>query len=188
MGELNRVAFVHVWNTVSRDCGSGSIKVAFLAPLGCAVRLVGRRLRDDRSTFVSHKLCGGGLFIFDRLIPTTTNMELGFNTTANATTTTAADATKTLSIPPNSPIYQQTQQEKAMHALSDQLIDLKMDDAVPMENLVVEEGDGDGPNAPSPSESDAAAAAAPKSGGSRSQLKAQKHQVIHEGREPPSKR
>eukprot|EP00752_Nemacystus_decipiens_P007705 g6888.t1 len=75
-------------------------------------------------------------------------------------------------------------QEKAMHALSDQLIDLKMDDAVPMENLMVEEGDGDGPNAPSPSESDAvaaaaaaAAAAAPKSGGSRSQLKAQKHQL-----------
>lgn len=71
-----------------------------------------------------------------------------------------------------------------MHALSDQLIDLKMDDAVPMENLLVEEGDGDGPNAPSPSESDAVAAAAaaasvPKSGGSRSQLKAQKHQVMH---------
>lgn len=72
-----------------------------------------------------------------------------------------------------------------MHALSDQLIDLKMDDAVPMENLIVEESDGDrGPNAPSPSESDAtaaaaaAAAASSKSGGSRSQLKAQKHQVI----------
>lgn len=71
-----------------------------------------------------------------------------------------------------------------MHALSDQLIDLKMDDAVPMENLIVEEGEGDGPNAPSPSESDAvaaaaaAAAAAPKSGGSRSMLKAQKHQVM----------
>lgn len=67
-----------------------------------------------------------------------------------------------------------------MHALSDQLIDLKMDDAVPMANLIVEEGEGDGPNAPSPSESDAvtaAAAAASKSGGSRSQLKAQKHQV-----------
>ena len=76
-----------------------------------------------------------------------------------------------------------------MHALSDQLIDLKMDDAVPMENLIVEEGDGDGPNAPSPSESDAvavaaaaAAAVARKSGGSRSQLKAQKHQVMHTGR------
>ncbi|CAN0075708.1 unnamed protein product, partial [Ectocarpus fasciculatus] len=73
-------------------------------------------------------------------------------------------------------------QEKAMHALSDQLIDLKMDDAVPMANLIVEEGEGDGPNAPSPSESDAvaaaaAAAAAAKSGGSRSQLKAQKHQL-----------
>lgn len=75
-----------------------------------------------------------------------------------------------------------------MHALSDQLIDLKMDDAVPMENLIVEEGAGDGPNAPSPSESNAiaaaaaaAAAAAPKPGGSRSQLKAQKHQVMHEG-------
>lgn len=66
-----------------------------------------------------------------------------------------------------------------MHALSDQLIDLQMDDAVPMANLIVEEGEGDGPNAPSPSESDAAAAAAAaaKSGGSRSQLKAQKHQV-----------
>lgn len=71
-----------------------------------------------------------------------------------------------------------------MHAMSDQLIDLKMDDAVPMENLIVEEGGGDGPNAPSPSESDAVAAAAAataaaasKSGGSRSQLKAQKHQV-----------
>ncbi|CAM9538449.1 unnamed protein product [Scytosiphon promiscuus] len=75
-------------------------------------------------------------------------------------------------------------QDKAMHALSDQLIDLKMDDAVPMENLIVEEGNGDeGPNAPSPSESDAtaaaaaAAAASSKSGGSRSQLKAQKHQL-----------
>ncbi|CAM9770841.1 unnamed protein product, partial [Ectocarpus sp. 6 AP-2014] len=71
-------------------------------------------------------------------------------------------------------------QEKAMHALSDQLIDLKMDDAVPMANLIVEEGEGDGPNAPSPSESDAVAAAAAvaaKSGGSRSQLKAQKHQL-----------
>lgn len=67
-----------------------------------------------------------------------------------------------------------------MHALSDQLIDLKMDDAVPMENLIVEEGDGDEDmNAPSPSESpaEAAAAAASKSGGSRSQLRAQKHQV-----------
>ncbi|CAN0067193.1 unnamed protein product, partial [Ectocarpus sp. 12 AP-2014] len=41
-------------------------------------------------------------------------------------------------------------QEKAMRALSDQLIDLKMDDAVPMANLIVEEGEGDGPNAPSP--------------------------------------
>lgn len=77
-----------------------------------------------------------------------------------------------------------------MHALSDQLIDLKMDDAVPMENLIVEEGDGDGgPNAPSPSESDAtaaaaaAAAASSKSGGSRSQLKAQKHQVTHVNRD-----
>lgn len=72
-----------------------------------------------------------------------------------------------------------------MNALSDQLIDLKMDDAVPMEHLIVEEGEGDGPNAPSPSESDAikaataaAAAAASKSGGSRSVLKAQKHQVM----------
>ncbi len=67
-----------------------------------------------------------------------------------------------------------------MHALSDQLIDLKMDDAVPMENLIIEEGDGDeAMNAPSPSESaaEAAAAAAAKSGGSRSQLRAQKHQV-----------
>lgn len=72
-----------------------------------------------------------------------------------------------------------------MSALSDQLLDLQMDDAVPMANLVVDEGADGGPNAPSPSESEAtkaAAAAAAKAaaaskGGSRSQLKAQKHQV-----------
>ena len=75
-----------------------------------------------------------------------------------------------------------------MSALSDQLLDLQMDDAVPMAHLMVdEEGDGTGgPNAPSPSESEATkaaaaaaakAAAAASKGGSRSQLKAQKHQV-----------
>lgn len=64
-----------------------------------------------------------------------------------------------------------------MSNLSDQLIDLRMDDAVPTENLVVEEGDEDGdngPNAPSPSESDAASK---ERRGSRSELKLQKHQV-----------
>lgn len=75
-----------------------------------------------------------------------------------------------------------------MGALSDQLLDLQMDDAVPMAHLMVDEG-GDGvggPNAPSPSESEATkaaaaaaakAAAAASKGGSRSMLKAQKHQV-----------
>lgn len=87
--------------------------------------------------------------------------------------------------PPPLPAFQRLKnwdpQDKAMNALSDQLIDLQMEDAVPMELLVVDEGaDGeDGPNAPSPSESDAAkaAAAAASKGSSRSELKAQKHQV-----------
>ncbi|CAM9640609.1 unnamed protein product [Pylaiella littoralis] len=74
-------------------------------------------------------------------------------------------------------------QDKSMSALSDQLLDLQMDDAVPLENLIVTGEEVDGPNAPSPGEPTAAAAeaaadtAASKSGGSRSQLKAQRHQL-----------
>lgn len=71
-----------------------------------------------------------------------------------------------------------------MGALTDQLVDLQMEDAVPLEHLIVDEDGVDGPNAPSPSESDAtkakaAAAASSSKGSSRSELKLQKHQVTN---------
>ena len=69
-----------------------------------------------------------------------------------------------------------------MDNLSDQLLDLRMADAVPEKNLMVDTrlNDEDGPNAPSPSESEAAAAttaSASTRSGPRFQLKVQKHQV-----------
>lgn len=64
-----------------------------------------------------------------------------------------------------------------MENLNEQLLDLKMGDAISKQNMMVDPGmDGDGgPNAPSPSEPSAATSTAKR--GLRSRLKAEKHQV-----------
>lgn len=64
-----------------------------------------------------------------------------------------------------------------MENFNEQLLDLKMGDAIPKQTMMVDPGmDGEGgPNAPSPSETSPATSTAKR--GLRSRLKAEKHQV-----------